>query len=69
MKRQKDFTLLKVIALVLLPVVVAGSWVANAVKLSACDFEPDYRCEFIHGTGLFFIPLSVATVWFDDDGA
>lgn len=68
-KRQKDFTLLKVIAFVLLLVVVAGSWVANAAKLLACDFEPDYKCEFIHGSGLFFMPLSVVTVWFDDDGA
>lgn len=69
MKRQKDFTFLKIMALVLFTVVVTGSWVVNSIKLTACDFESDYRCEFIHGVGLFFAPLSVVTVWFDDDGA
>lgn len=47
-------------------VVVAFSWVGNIVKLSDCDFQAPYRCEFIHGVGI--IPLtSPLTVWFDSD--
>mgnify|MGYP001055911774 CR=1 FL=1 len=39
----------------------------NFVKLVDCDFEPDYKCEVIHGLGVI-PPLSYITVWFDTDG-
>lgn len=50
-------------------VIVLLSWIVNAQKLASCDFEPNYRCEIIHGTGLIVIPTSVLTVWFSDDGS
>lgn len=45
----------------------AGSWVWNAIKFTSCDFESDFRCEVIHGAGLFVPGLSIITVWFDTD--
>ena len=68
MKKQKGFTLVK---LVLILVIVFGicGWGWNAVKLASCDFESNYKCEAIHGAGLFIPPLSIVTVWFGDDGA
>ena len=42
------------------------AWPVNFYKLTECDFQPDYRCEAIHGIGL--VPLlSPVTVWFGDD--
>ncbi len=42
------------------------TWVINLTQLTDCDFEPDYKCEVIHGVGL--IPAaSLITVWFDTD--
>ena len=44
------------------------AFVANAIKLSECDFVSPYRCEAIHGIGL--IPTAaIVTVWFDTDKA
>lgn len=66
MRSQKGYTLVE---LLLVVVVVFGalSWIMNAVKLTSCDFEPNYRCEIIHGLGL--IPaLAFVTVWARDDG-
>lgn len=50
-------------------VILVGAWTWNAVKLSKCDFEPStsYKCEVIHGAGLFVPPLALATVWFDSE--
>ena len=45
------------------------SWVWNGIKLTSCDFESDYKCEAIHGIGLFVPPASIITVWFADDEA
>lgn len=70
MEKQRGFTLLKLVVLVVLVAVVGiGGWVWNAVKLTSCDFESDYRCEVIHGAGLVVPPLSIVTVFFGDDGA
>lgn len=44
-------------------------WLVNAAKLASCDFTHNYRCEIIHGAGLVVPALSIATVWFKDDGA
>lgn len=42
------------------------SWPVNLYKLTRCDFEPDYKCEVMHGAGL--IPaVSFVTVWFGTD--
>lgn len=50
-------------------VLLVGAWTWNAVKLAECDFEPStsYKCELIHGAGLFVPPLALATVWFDSE--
>lgn len=63
---QSGYTLVELI-LVCLFIFFIGSWVTNGIKLASCDFEPNYRCEFIHGAGLFVPPLSMITVWFDTD--
>ena len=42
------------------------AFVANAIKLSECDFVAPYRCEAIHGIGLL-PPAAIVTVWFDSD--
>lgn len=43
------------------------SWVWNVVRFTSCDFESNYRCEVIHGAGVFVPFLSIFTVWFDTD--
>jgi len=68
MKNQQGFTSIELI-IVLVFVVGFGSWIWNAVKLSSCDFESDYKCEIIHGLGLIAPPLAIVTAWFDDDNA
>lgn len=68
MKKQRGFTLNELLV-VLVAMFVIGGWVWNAVKLTSCDFESNYKCEFIHGAGLVVPPLSIVTVWFGDDGA
>lgn len=67
MKKQKGFTVVELLVLIVL-VFCIGGWVWNAVKLASCDFESNYKCELLHGTGLVVPPLSIVTVWFDDDG-
>lgn len=42
-------------------------WIWNAAKFTGCDFESNYKCEVIHGIGVFIPPASFITVWFDDD--
>lgn len=43
------------------------SWALNLNKLMNCDFEPNYKCEFVHGVGL--VPMAAPfTVWFATDG-
>ena len=42
------------------------SWPVNLYKLTKCDFEPDYKCEVLHGAGLIPI-VSVITVWVETD--
>ena len=51
---------------VVVAIVMITPWIVNAVKLSNCDFEANYRCEVIHGAGLI-PPVAWITVWFDDD--
>lgn len=46
--------------------ILAVLWVFNFVKLTRCDFESPWKCEVIHGIGLF-PPAQVVTVWFGTD--
>lgn len=65
MEEERDCTLLVLVVVWCVVSFVAWGW--NAVKLTSCDFEPNYKCEFIHGAGLVAPPLSILTVWFGDD--
>jgi len=38
----------------------------NIKKLTECDFESPYKCEIIHGIGLF-PPFSLFTVWYKSE--
>ena len=51
---------------VLILVLIITPWVWNFTKLTDCDFEPDYRCEVIHGLGII-PPITFITVWFSSD--
>lgn len=66
MKKQQGFVLNSLV-MVLVFAFVVGSWIGNAVKLANCDFEPNYKCEVLHGVGFIILPLSMVTVWFDAD--
>ena len=68
MKKQNGFILVELLVVMVL-VFGLSAWVWNAVKLASCDFESNYRCEALHVIGLVVPPLSIITVWFDDDGA
>lgn len=67
MKKQRELTWVE-LAILVIGIGFCG-WVWNAVKLASCDFVSPCKCEVIHGAGLIVPPLSIATVWFDDDGA
>lgn len=49
---------------------IIACWFVNAYKLFNCDFKggdnKDWKCEAIHGLGLF-PPVSLVSVWFDSD--
>ena len=52
--------------LTLIPIFIIGSWIGNVIKITNCDFEPNYECEVIHLAGL--VPgVSLITVWIDSD--
>ena len=55
--------------LLLVFIIVLGAmpYVWNGYKLAGCDFEPNYKCEVIHGIGVLIPPASLFTVWFDSD--
>ena len=67
MKKRQGFTMVELFLMA--AVFGVGGWIWNAAKLSSCDFELPYRCEVIHGIGMVVPPLSIVTVWFDDDVA
>ena len=60
---------MKAILLVVIFMLPVVAWGFNLYKLMSCDFQSPYRCEMVHGTGVFVPPASIVTVWFDDDGA
>jgi len=45
----------------------AGAFLVNAYKLTQCDWETPIKCEAVHALGLVVPPLSLITVWSDDD--
>ena len=53
--------------MLLIAVIFALHWIWNAAKFASCDFESSYKCEVIHGIGIFVPPASYVTVWFADD--
>lgn len=54
------------VAFLILILFVLGTWVTNLAKLNDCDFISPYRCEVVHGLGLFG-PIALVTVWFETD--
>ncbi len=48
-------------------VFVIGCWVMNAIKLTDCDFEADYKCEVAHAIGLIGPSVALVTVWAGTD--
>jgi hypothetical protein len=42
------------------------AWAVNIYQLSECDFKPDYKCEVLHGIGVFPAAAPI-TVWFPTD--
>lgn len=58
---------MKLTVLVLIAAVALTPWIINGLKFLDCDFKPDYKCEVIHGAGVFIPPASFITVWFGDD--
>jgi hypothetical protein len=65
MKKQRAFAGVNVLLLFML--FMSATWWYNGYKLTQCDFDALYKCEAIHGLGLFAAPASVVTVWFSTD--
>lgn len=59
---------MKLSTLLIFAVIVFTPYVWNAAKFASCDFESNYKCEVIHGIGVFVPPAAWVTVWFGDDG-
>jgi len=53
--------------LLIILLILFTPYIWNAVKFVSCDFKSNYRCEVIHGIGIFMPPASYITVWFADD--
>lgn len=66
MKKQRGFTLIEIVVLLVF-VLFIPAYLWNVMKFASCDFESNYKCEVIHGAGTFVPPLSLVTVWFSDD--
>ncbi len=58
---------MKLSTLLIIFLLAVTPWVLNAFKFAACDFKSNYKCEIIHGAGVFIPPASFITVWFDTD--
>lgn len=53
--------------MIIFGLIVVAPWFVNVWKFTDCDFESNWKCEAIHGAGVFVPPLSWITVWFADD--
>lgn len=56
-----------ILIIVTLATLAATPWILNAVKFANCDFQSDWKCEVIHGAGVFIPPASFITVWVATD--
>ena len=56
-----------IMKVILVLIFLAAPWVVNAYKFAHCDFEAAYKCEVIHGIGIFIAPAAWVTVWFGTD--
>jgi len=59
---------MKLSTMVIIFALLVTPWIWNGFKFANCDFESNYKCEVIHGAGVFIPPAAYITVWFDDDG-
>lgn len=59
---------MKLLGILFIAAILAGPWIWNGVKFASCDFEANWKCEVIHGAGVFIPPAAYITVWFGDDG-
>lgn len=70
MKKQKGYTIIEMLFIPILFLIIAAAvaWCINLVQLADCDFDPkkDYKCEIIHGLGVFPM-ISLGTIWFGTD--
>lgn len=57
----------QLIAILIFVAAFVAAYATNAYKFSECDFESNYKCEVVHGIGVFIPPTSWVTVWFDVD--
>jgi hypothetical protein len=48
-------------------IVFVAIWITNLLKFLDCDFESNYKCEVVHGVGVFIPPVSVFTAWVKAD--
>lgn len=64
MKKQCGFISIMMLFVLLMWGGIIVSWCYNLVELTECDFEAPYKCEAVHGIGLF-PPAAVVTAWID----
>ena len=65
MMYQRGFTIIELFIVILFFILIV-SWTVNFYKFTQCDFKSDYKCEVMHGIGLF-PSVSFITVWFGTD--
>jgi len=58
---------MKIAVILTVVALAAAPWCINAYKFANCDFEANYKCEIIHGAGVFIPPSALLTVWFGSD--
>jgi len=66
-KASKDDSTVALFFVIFLYLFFIFSWCYNLYEFTQCDFESDYKCEAVHGLGVFVPQTSVVTVFFDTD--
>ena len=46
--------------------ICVSTWMINLDEFTHCDFKAPYKCEIVHGIGLF-PPANFITMWFGGD--
>ena len=49
-------------------VLLLTPYLVNGYKFTECDFEPNYKCEALHGVGVVVPPASYVTMWLNFEG-